>query len=114
MMVGIDGSDPSRAALRSAEAKRRGAELYVVLAYRWRWPGMHLDSGGELASTTRQQAGGPCCVFRSGAHKQAKGMTTRGDLERFNQLTSVANGLCRHPARRMRLSTPEFVAKGGE
>jgi nucleotide-binding universal stress UspA family protein len=81
IVVGIDGSDPSRAALRwaAAEAKRRGARLHVVLAYHWRWPGMHPDSQGELASTTRQQAG----LVVDEAVKEARELTpdieVRGD-----------------------------------
>jgi nucleotide-binding universal stress UspA family protein len=81
IIVGIDGSEPSRAALRwaTAEAKRRGARLHVVLAYHWRWPGMHPNPNGELAATSRQLAGLAVDDAVKEARELAPDVEVRGD-----------------------------------
>jgi nucleotide-binding universal stress UspA family protein len=50
IVVGIDGSQPSRTALRwaAAEAGRRGADLRVLMAYEWAWFGARFPAGGDL------------------------------------------------------------------
>src|SRR5262249_36828865 len=50
IVVGIDGSPPSRTASRwaAAEAHRRGAELRVLMAYEWAWFGARFPAGGDL------------------------------------------------------------------
>jgi nucleotide-binding universal stress UspA family protein len=81
VIVGIDGSESSRAALRwaTAEAKRRGARLHVVLAYHWRWPGMHPNPNDEFAAITRQQAGLVADDAVREARELAPGVEVRGD-----------------------------------
>jgi nucleotide-binding universal stress UspA family protein len=58
VIVGVDGSEPSRAALRWAaqDAARRGAELVVVHAYDWRVVGARMQVGGGYADAMRENA----------------------------------------------------------
>jgi nucleotide-binding universal stress UspA family protein len=57
IVVGVDGSAPSRTALRWAatEADRKGAPLRVLLAYHWRMPGS-LTADADLAHAAKDQA----------------------------------------------------------
>lgn len=50
IVVGVDGSTAGTAAVRwaAAEARLREVELQILMAYRWRTPGMRFRSGGEL------------------------------------------------------------------
>jgi nucleotide-binding universal stress UspA family protein len=50
VVVGVDGSAPSREALRWAttEARRRGSPLRVVHAYRAPWPAEEFAAGTDL------------------------------------------------------------------
>jgi nucleotide-binding universal stress UspA family protein len=58
IVVGVDGSAPSLAALRWAalEAQRRRVELEVILAYHWRMPGVRLAASPELAQSVQDLA----------------------------------------------------------
>lgn len=57
IIVGVDGSPSSRAALRwaAAEATLRGARLRVLLAYHWRWPGALLSTH-QLERLAREES----------------------------------------------------------
>jgi nucleotide-binding universal stress UspA family protein len=57
-IVGVDGSEAGRAALRwaAAEAARMNRPLAVISAYEWWWPGARMAVGGEYAEAVRQQA----------------------------------------------------------
>lgn len=57
VIVGVDGSAPSRTALRwaAAEAARRGVHLRVLLAYHWRWPGSY-GATAEIERIATEQA----------------------------------------------------------
>jgi nucleotide-binding universal stress UspA family protein len=59
VVVGFDGSAPSRRALRwaAAEAARHSAPLRVVLAYHWRWPGARYAAGAEVERALTELAG---------------------------------------------------------
>jgi nucleotide-binding universal stress UspA family protein len=58
ILVGIDGSEASSAALRWAEteAQRRGAALHVVLAYDVQWPPVQPQQIDELETIAHEQA----------------------------------------------------------
>lgn len=58
ILVGIDGSDTSIAALRwaAAEAVQRGAGLHVVFAYDPQWPPTQPQQYAELAAIAHEQA----------------------------------------------------------
>jgi nucleotide-binding universal stress UspA family protein len=58
VVVGVDGSDPGRAALRlaAAEAARRGAALRVVCAYEPDWPSSLYGASPEVERLVRQRA----------------------------------------------------------
>jgi len=58
IIVGVDGSPASRAALQWAavEAVARGRELVVVYAYDWRVIGARAPIGGAYAAEVRAQA----------------------------------------------------------
>jgi nucleotide-binding universal stress UspA family protein len=60
VVVGVDGSEPSRAALKWAAgyAARRQVELVVVNAYDWRVAGARMQVGGGYAAAVRQVADG--------------------------------------------------------
>jgi nucleotide-binding universal stress UspA family protein len=57
-VVGVDGSEGGRIALRWAtdEAARRHHPMAVISAYEWWWPGARMAVGGEYAEAVRQQA----------------------------------------------------------
>src|SRR5690349_2922579 len=57
IVVGVDGSASSRAALRwaAAQAERSGAPLRVLLGYHWRMPGT-FDTSAELEQAAKDQA----------------------------------------------------------
>jgi nucleotide-binding universal stress UspA family protein len=56
IVVGTDASPPSTEALRWAahEARRRGAELDVVLAYHWRLPGAALTASPDVIEQVKE------------------------------------------------------------
>jgi len=58
VVVGVDGSAPSRDALRwaAAEAGRRGLPLRVLLAYHWRIPGVRFASSAQLELAAQELA----------------------------------------------------------
>ncbi|HEV7899595.1 MAG TPA: universal stress protein [Planosporangium sp.] len=58
IVVGVDGSPPSVAALcwAAREARRRGAELAVLVAYHWRTPAAHLLVNEEFEEYVRDLA----------------------------------------------------------
>ena len=58
IVVGTDGSDASRAAVRWAarEAERRGVPLRIVHAFDWEWHAARYNIGGEFLEIARQQA----------------------------------------------------------
>ncbi|GAA1784318.1 universal stress protein [Luedemannella flava] len=58
VVVGVDGSEHGRAALRWAarEAALRGIELQVVHAYDWRVPGAIAQAGAAFAEAMREAA----------------------------------------------------------
>jgi nucleotide-binding universal stress UspA family protein len=57
IVIGYDGSAPSRTALRWAavEAHRRAAPLRILLAYEWTWLGGRFTAGGELEEAVTGQ-----------------------------------------------------------
>jgi nucleotide-binding universal stress UspA family protein len=58
MVVGTDGSDGSRAAVRWAarEAQRRGTPLHIVHALDWEWHAARYNIGGEYLVEARRHA----------------------------------------------------------
>jgi len=58
IVVGTDGTEPSRAAVRWAarEAVDRGARLAIVHAFDWDWESARYDSGSEYLDVARQLA----------------------------------------------------------
>ncbi len=58
VVVGIDTSTPSLAALRWAagQARRHDAELQVLFAYHWRMPGAHFVTSAELEKAADELA----------------------------------------------------------
>ena len=58
VVVGVDGSAPSRAALRwaAAEAGRRALPLRIRLAYHWRVPGTRFASSAQLERAAQELA----------------------------------------------------------
>ena len=56
IVVGVDGSEPSRAALRwaAAEARRRGARLRILSAYTWPWQGARFGGTDDLVRIARE------------------------------------------------------------
>jgi nucleotide-binding universal stress UspA family protein len=82
VLVGIDGSEPSRAALRWAatEAQYRGASLRVLLAHNQRVPGMRFTESGELEQVVREDAEKTVDQAVEEARVAAPGVTVRGDV----------------------------------
>jgi nucleotide-binding universal stress UspA family protein len=58
VVVGVDGSDPGRQAVRwaAAEAQRRSSRLRVVAAYRAPWPAEEFAAGTELDTAALARA----------------------------------------------------------
>jgi nucleotide-binding universal stress UspA family protein len=59
IVVGVDGSQDSRAALRwaAAEARLHGASLHLVRAFQLTDPGLLTDTGGWMPPLSEFQAG---------------------------------------------------------
>lgn len=80
VIVGIDGSAPSRAALRwaAAEAHRRDAPLRVLIAYEWAWLGARFAASGELDEAAREQIAEVQAEAVAEAAAVAPGLTVTG------------------------------------
>src|SRR5262249_5989340 len=93
IVVGVDDSEESRAALRWAaqEAALRDIELHVVHAYDWRVPGALTPVGGPYADAarTRTEALLQAAVLQARGHAPA--LRVRGEAV----LGSPAHGLLR-------------------
>jgi nucleotide-binding universal stress UspA family protein len=72
IVVGTDGSEQSRTAVRwaAAEARLRGAALKIVTAYSWNWPPESFGSLGELPDVIAQQ----CDQLATGAAAEARAL----------------------------------------
>jgi len=82
IVVGTDGSGPGAAAVRWAarEAQRRGADLRVVLAHNWIWPGARFDveSGWRRLADEQAETTLGAAVVR--AREVAPDVTVRHDI----------------------------------
>ncbi|GAA1737324.1 universal stress protein [Luedemannella helvata] len=80
VVVGVDGSEHGRAALRWAarEAALRGIELHVVHTYDWRVPGGLTQVGGSFADALRKAAEDLTHVAVAEASAAAPGVRVRG------------------------------------
>lgn len=79
-VVGVDGSEASRIALRWAadEAARRNHPMAIITAYEWWWPGARMAVGGEYAEAIRQQAESVVEESVDQARQLAPGLDVRG------------------------------------
>jgi nucleotide-binding universal stress UspA family protein len=82
VVVGVDGSESSRVAVRWAarEAARRQAELAVTHAFDWRVAGSRLRVGGGYADAVREAAEGIVGAAVAEAKAAAPGLSVSQDL----------------------------------
>ena len=82
IVVGTDGSGPSTAAVRWAarEAQRRGADLRVVLAHHWIWPGARFDVESGWRQLADQQAETTLATAVDQAREVAPDVIVRHDI----------------------------------
>jgi nucleotide-binding universal stress UspA family protein len=80
ILVGVDGSPASQAALAwaAAEAARRGCELTVLYAYEWHMFGARAPIGSPLAEDARSRAGQVVAAAVNDAKAAAPTLTVHG------------------------------------
>jgi nucleotide-binding universal stress UspA family protein len=81
IVVGTDGTDSSKAAVRWAarEAVRRGSLLEVVHAFDWEWASARYDSGSEYIDLARQSADAIVAAATDQAQAAAPAVRVRAD-----------------------------------
>jgi nucleotide-binding universal stress UspA family protein len=81
IIVGADGTDRSKAAVRWAarEAQRRGLPLQVVHAYEWEWDGARYDMSGSYLDDAVQHAEGVTATAAYEARVVAGELDVEGD-----------------------------------
>jgi nucleotide-binding universal stress UspA family protein len=81
IIVGIDGSPASRAALlwAAADADRRDIPLNVIHAYEWRRPGSRMALGGAYADAAREQAESMVAAAIADVRAAYPGLDVRGE-----------------------------------
>jgi len=81
IVVGVDGSEASRAAVDWAarEAVRRGLDLRVISAYDWRVPGALAQIPSAYADSARAEAEGWVTAAVAAARDAAPGLSVRGE-----------------------------------
>jgi nucleotide-binding universal stress UspA family protein len=80
VVVGADGSAAGTAAVRWAatEARLRGTDLEVILAYHWQMPGRHFTTSGALQRAADEQARSIIEASITQARSAAPGLAVHG------------------------------------